>query len=535
MRLKEQINDTQLDFGICLRKISVISFILKFIYIPIDLLIAEVVSIIVDYATSGKTNNVLKLVVFLVFVLTLTKIFQIVTNIAYEKSKSKVLHECKINLYKKFLSNPLNILYSSEYGKSMEKLNDDFNNVTGKSVLLYPNFLIGILTIVIYSVFIAFKNIWVAIILLVVSSLQIFPPIIVKKYMKINYDNCRDIESAITDFTIEGYRGIATIKLYHLKQWWLNKFADLHKKYIKIGNAGIYTTTAESTLNELVSMLLKYGTYAIFGLLILFEITTLEIGVQAISLSGGLFAAVKTVFSSIPNFAVEKVAEKRLSQWFFERNQTAVPSNNAQIDLVNVTQFFAEKEILKVTISFASHRVCVIKGSNGIGKSTVFKLIVGLLPCEYGSLTVGNVNPTNFCDCVFPKTLFYLPQEDVAFDFTPYILCKMIDGELLPAFLEVSKRFNLTDKQINETKISDLSGGERKKVFLALAFAINPKILLLDEPTNSLDEAGKMTLVSLLQRRDNGTLIITHDQLFDSIADCFYRISNGGIIDETKA
>lgn len=256
---------------------------------------------------------------------------------------------------------------------------------------------------------------------------------------------------------------------------------------------------------------------------------------QAISLSGGLFAAVKTVFSSIPNFAVEKVAEKRLSQWFFERNQTAVPSNNAQIDLVNVTQFFAEKEILKVTISFASHRVCVIKGSNGIGKSTVFKLIVGLLPCEYGSLTVGNVNPTNFCDCVFPKTLFYLPQEDVAFDFTPYILCKMIDGELLPAFLEVSKRFNLTDKQINETKISDLSGGERKKVFLALAFAINPKILLLDEPTNSLDEAGKMTLVSLLQRRDNGTLIITHDQLFDSIADCFYRISNGGIIDETKA
>ena len=111
----------------------------------------------------------------------------------------------------------------------------------------------------------------------------------------------------------------------------------------------------------------------------------------------------------------------------------------------------------------------------------------------------------------------------------------MIDGELLPAFLEVSKRFNLTDKQINETKISDLSGGERKKVFLALAFAINPKILLLDEPTNSLDEAGKMTLVSLLQRRDNGTLIITHDQLFDSIADCFYRISNGGIIDETKA
>ena len=188
-----------------------------------------------------------------------------------------------------------------------------------------------------------------------------------------------------------------------------------------------------------------------------------------------------------------------------------------------------DKTLQKISLNVYRGQKIGIIGENGIGKSTVFKLIVGLLPCEYGNLTVGNVNPTDFCDSVFPKALFYLPQEDITFDFTPYDLCKMIDGKLLPTFLEVSKRFNLTDRQINETKISDLSGGERKKVFLTLAFVINPGILLLDEPTNSLDEIGKIALVDLLQQRESGALIITHDQLFDSIADYIYRISNGRI------
>ena len=66
-------------------------------------------------------------------------------------------------------------------------------------------------------------------------------------------------------------------------------------------------------------------------------------------------------------------------------------------------------------------------------------------------------------------------------------------------------------------------------MFLTLAFVINPGILLLDEPTNSLDEIGKIALVDLLQQRESGALIITHDQLFDSIADYIYRISNGRI------
>lgn len=516
-------------FNKCFKGISVVILLSRLVRIPMELLVAKIMSEVTIFAIDGKTNNVIKSGITLIVLLVVFKILYSFLSIKLAQAQSKALHKCKVQLYHVFLSTSLCFLYSSDAGQLKEKLNDDFDIVAGKYTSVYVDFSISIITITIYYIFIARLSTITAVVLIMISLLQVIPPFAIKKFVKRNYDKTRDIEAKITNFTLEGYRGFATIKLYQLKDWWLNKLDIYHKKYIKIGNASIYTATAENTLNEFVAMILKYGTYGILGLFVLFKITSLEVVVQAIALSSGLFVSVKTLFSVIPNFAVVKVAEKRLSEWLVEDKKLFLPLNN-EINFVNVTQSFGGKDILKgITISLTSDSIYVIKGCNGIGKSTLFKLIVGLLPCEYGNLTVGNVNPANFCDNLFPKILFYLPQEDITFDFTPYDLCKMIDGKLLPAFLEVSKRFNLTDRQINETKISDLSGGERKKVFLTLAFVINPGILLLDEPTNSLDDIGKIALVDLLQQRESGALIITHDQLFDSIADYIYRISNGRI------
>ena len=99
------------------------------------------------------------------------------------------------------------------------------------------------------------------------------------------------------------------MKLYDLKNWYIEKLEKIHKSYEKIGNSGIYSNTAENMLNEFVSMALKYGTYALVGLLALKGVVALDTGVEAIALSGSFFAAVQTVFSSITRFAVTKEAE----------------------------------------------------------------------------------------------------------------------------------------------------------------------------------------------------------------------------------
>ena len=330
-----------------LKRIGLYSWFLKIIPIPISIIISKTMSNIITCATAGKTKSVLNSGILLITIVVISKIFHFFTTVAFQKSKSIALHNCKLRLYQIFLENPLNVLFSSDHGQSIEKLNDDFNTVTGKSISLFPNFFTSILTVIVYSIFLSLQNIYVSWILLAISLLQVLPPIIIKKYMQVNYDKTRDIEAQITNFTIEGYRGFATIKLYQLKQWWLDRLTEYHKKYIKIGNIGIYTSTAESALNQFVSTILKYGTCTILGLLVLSKIITVEVGIQAIALSDGLFTAVKTIFSTIPRFAVAKIAEKRLSEWFFEIDQTTPLIKDKNIDLKNVTKVFNEKEILK--------------------------------------------------------------------------------------------------------------------------------------------------------------------------------------------
>lgn len=519
-----------------LQNISIASWLLKLIPIPVGILTAELLSDIVSAATEGSTGGVIRKGGILLLILVLFKFFEITTGVAYQKAKAKALHKCKINLYRTFLTNPMHVLYAAEYGGSIEKLNDDFDTVTGKNITLYPEFWIGILTAAAYETFLAYQNELIAGILLGVSLLQIIPPVIVKKYMQVNYDENRDIEAKLTEFQLGGYRGFATIKLYHLKQWWLDKLSEYHKKYNKIGNKSIYTYEANTILNKFIAMILQYGTYAILGILILVKKASWDTGIQAIALSESLYAAVNKVFSTIPNFAVVKVAEKRIGEWFIQGEKKQGEPKDGTITLSEVRYSFDYKKILEgATVMFPANQISIIRGENGIGKSTLFRLITGMLSNEKGDIRVGNVRPEELRDTAFPAKLFYLPQADAAFDFTPYELYEMVDENGLPAILSMTEKFLLTEKDIKATKIKELSGGERKKVFLSLAFALDPEVLLLDEPTNSLDVESKEVLLDLLMQRKGGTLIITHDAIFDQVAACSYLMENGGISCEKRA
>ena len=86
---------------------------------------------------------------------------------------------------------------------------------------------------------------------------------------------------------------------------------------------------------------------------------------------------------------------------------------------------------------------------------------------------------------------------------------------------------------IFESKINELSGGERKKVFLSLAFAVEPSVLMLDEPTNSLDEKGKKVLRDMLIYREKVTIVVTHDPFLDEIPNTEYLVENGNVIKST--
>ena len=514
------------QFDSKLSRLTAASWIMKLWPVPAGILTASLSAGAVTAAADGNVRSVLINGGLLLAVVTLMKAAQIITETAYRKSEAKRLHECKMLLYERFLSSPLPVLYASQTGDAKEKLTDDFGNVTGRRLTLLPGLFASLITAAAYSAVIAMGSVFIALSLLVISLAQFIPPIIVKRYLEKNYRDCRETEAAITDHTVAGLRGFAELKIFDLGGWWDRKMAEYHKEYLKTGYGSDLAGTVESSMDSLLSLILRYGSCAVIGLLILHGKADIQTGVEAIALSGGLFSAVKTIFDSIPRFGTAKEAEKRLSSWTGGSGGGKLPDGSG-IKISRVTNTAGDKKLLSnASAEIITSKITVIRGDNGTGKSTLLHMIAGIAEPDAGKITIGNAAPSELSPDTFPKRIFWLPQEDADIDLTPNEIYRALGAE---GAAEKAASLGLSAEAVDR-RITDLSGGERKKAYLALALDLSPEYLLLDEPTNSLDAESVGTLISMLRERKMsglGALIVTHEPHVFEAADEIITMSEG--------
>lgn len=510
------------------------TFCVELINLPYGILLPALLSMVVTEAVDGNVRNV---ICFGLLILAIVLGYMIINSMLRRKLQKNTLdavHKCKEKMYHIFLANPMNILYHSGLGENLETFNDDFNTLMKRFTESRPVFGAALIEIISFSMYLSLKSPMLAGIIFAIALLQIIPPLLVKKYMQLSYDDCRDIEGEITEFTVTAFRGFITIKMYQLENWWLDQLEELHKRYKKIGRKSVYVNQTESVLNSFMDSILKYGTYCIIGLFVLLQNVSFEMGIQAIVLSGNIYAAVKRCFSVLPQFAIADTAESRINNWYIDREKGEAIGLEKNIELKNIALSHDKKLLENVSVNLDMAKINVIKGSNGVGKSTIFKLLVGMEAADEGEVYIGGVPVQKINSGAFPYNIFYLMQEDPLFDLTPQELytCVADEGDrkeknLFAKSYANAKRFELTDDLLRNDVISKLSGGERKKVFLALAFGVNPEYLFLDEPTNNLDEMGKKVLLEMLVERNGGAIIVTHERMFDKIAECIWILQEG--------
>lgn len=492
----------------------------------VSILIPILLSKIILKATAGSVNEVLFFAIIILSIKLVELTIFCISDIQLQKNLSKSKHVCKLEFYKFFFDRPLHELFSLRVGDTKEKLNDDFETITKKYTSTYPKTITSLLSAIAYFLYLVFLSPWIALIFFAISLLQVIPPIVIRKYLQENYDDCRHIEAELTDFVVGGYRAFLLIKLYKLDNWWKKRLAGLHKKYSKIGRKSIYTGTAESVLNDIINSILTYVTYGIIGLLILNGIVRLDIGIQAIAVSGSVFGLVKTIFEVIRDVAVSRAAEIRLSDSPMPTKATESLISTGNINISDLTFSYDENVLISnLNLSMNHPKISIIKGANGSGKTTLLHLIAGVLKSNTGEVSIDGISSSALSSSNYPKNLFFLPQEDAVFNFMAIELFTMMLPDRKHEVLEQAKRFGLNEDLLHGSRISELSGGERKKVFLSIAFVINPILMILDEPTNSLDMEGKAQLKELLRQREGRTLLVTHDGFMDDIAGHTYVIN----------
>ncbi|MFT4574252.1 LPS export ABC transporter ATP-binding protein [Marinomonas primoryensis] len=215
----------------------------------------------------------------------------------------------------------------------------------------------------------------------------------------------------------------------------------------------------------------------------------------------------------------------------------------ALLEAKHLAKSYKKRQVVKdVSIAVESGQAVGLLGPNGAGKTTCFYMIVGMVANDAGGIFIDGVDITK--DAMHTraqKGIGYLPQEASIFR-------KMSVEDNITAILETRKELTKSQRKdrledlleefhithIRENLGMALSGGERRRVEIARAVAMNPKFILLDEPFAGVDpiSVGDIKLIiKHLQESGIGVLITDHNvrETLD-ICDKAYIVGNGYII-----
>ncbi|MEX0951591.1 MAG: LPS export ABC transporter ATP-binding protein [Gammaproteobacteria bacterium] len=233
---------------------------------------------------------------------------------------------------------------------------------------------------------------------------------------------------------------------------------------------------------------------------------------------------------------------------------TAVGANSDQTDnpgtrphhtlrVSNISKSFAGRQVVRdVSLTVESGEIVGLLGPNGAGKSTSFHMIVGLIPPDDGSIHLNNFNISRLpMDRRARLGLGYLPQEASVFR-------KLSVADNIMAILQTREEL---DKPAREARLealleefhiarlrdsigASLSGGERRRVEIARALAMEPKFLLLDEPFAGIDPISITDIRQITHRLSASGIgiLITDHNVRETLGTCDrgYIVNDGQII-----
>lgn len=163
-----------------------------------------------------------------------------------------------------------------------------------------------------------------------------------------------------------------------------------------------------------------------------------------------------------------------------------------------------------------------IVGENGAGKTTLFKSILGLIPVDFGTITIGKTINIGYFSQEMPDFNKNIKMIDYLKSFGEYV--ETINGKLSAS--QMLEQY-LFPPSIQQQFISKLSGGEKRRLQLLTVLMKNPNILFLDEPTNDLDVYTLEILEQYLESFKGAVLVVSHDRYFlDKVANHLLVLEN---------
>ena len=195
-----------------------------------------------------------------------------------------------------------------------------------------------------------------------------------------------------------------------------------------------------------------------------------------------------------------------------------------RLDVKNAACGYASKQVVSnISFSVCSGEILCLLGPNGVGKTTLFKTILGFLKLLDGEILLDGENIGDWSRSHLAKAIGYVPQAHTPpFPFSVLDVVVMGRTAHLGMFESPSKSdIRIAEEAIDTLSISylknsvytEISGGERQLVLIARALTQTPELLIMDEPTSNLDFGNQIKVldqIKKLAKRGLGVIMTSH-------------------------